>query len=241
MGEFIDDEDGFGGDILPHNSMEAFTDYQSIEVSEVDLKLRKRAKKFIDGVSSLYLKAYSSTDDQYIIALKKVETDNLVVMLKQVKYAEHILDTLIKRFNMGGYVDSTIYDEIRQMQQHVIAIMGDVTRYTRGVPDFFKFTESEFDLVTKIKDVNDVMLGTKTINQEQSTPLKIESTEAVVMTDVDDMNKPNRGTKTLMMKLDNIGFGGSIDEVNKNYLIHQTWNLILILTTLMIQMILMMI
>lgn len=197
----------------PYNTIDGLTDYKKIEFDEIDSKLRKRAEKFIKGVTNLYLKAYENVNDDYIKALSRVETDNLVVMLKQVKYAEHVLDTLMKRYNMGGYVDSAIYVEIRQMQEHVMKILVDVSKYTRGIPDYFKFTESEFDLVAKLNKVNDINLGTRTIEVGVSSQAKqIGQTENAY--DLNDIMSTNRGTASLIKKIEALETN-SIEEVNK--------------------------
>jgi hypothetical protein len=62
-------------------------------------------------------------------------------MLKQVKYSEHMLDSLMNRLDNGGFVDKDLYDQIKDMQHHVIKINLEVSKYTRLLPEFFKFTE----------------------------------------------------------------------------------------------------
>lgn len=193
----LDKEDlGFGS-----GAMEQYSTYKGVGVDEVSLTLREKATNLIDGVSRIYTSVGISVDEQFIDSIKAIEIDSLVSMLKQVKYAEHMLDSLMKRLDNGGYADNQIYDDIKSMQKHVIEMNLEVSKYTRLIPEFFKFTDNEVSSIQgrQLADYSNQGSNQKTIDAEYE-PVK-------------QISGPQFGTKNFLDALDVMDSMGQIDEI----------------------------
>jgi hypothetical protein len=186
--EFKTDEDIAAEEF--ENSLEQYATYSKVDVEHVTIDLTTKAKNLIDGVARIYSSIGSSIDEDFIKSIKQIETDQLVSMLKQVKYAEHMLDTLMNRLDNGGYVDKDIYLQIQDMQNHVIKMNLEVSKYTRMIPEFFKFTESDVQGIQQ-RQIVDYQNSSKTIDSyAEEVKKKVSS------------NSPQRGTKGFLEALD---------------------------------------
>jgi hypothetical protein len=199
-----DDEEDLAG---LGSSLEQYGAYTRLEVEEVTVSLREKAENLIEGISRIYTSTGTSIDDEFVGAIKSVETDALVSMLKQVKYAEHMLDTLMSRLDNGGFVDKEIYDQIKDMQRHVIEMNLEVTKYTRLLPEFFKFTESDV-----------VSMQQKQFSSYQSTNVISNSSEVqtIEVHEATSITGPQFGTKGLLEAIEMMDSVSAIDDILEN-------------------------
>lgn len=168
-----------------------FDDYKKFEVDTKGEMIKQSVKKLIVSLAKVYLDEDKITNEDYVKALASLEEQNLLVMCKQVYYAEHVVDTLIRRLDGGGFVDPDLYDQIRKMQASVIQITLEVSRYTRNLPEYFRFVNTE---VGKINAVD--MLSKATSGFGNETLGLVESTEQTF-----SILKPVRGTRELMLDI----------------------------------------
>lgn len=202
-----DDDENFEG--FSSDAMDQYSQYDKVEVNIVTVDLTAKAKSLIDGVARIYTSTGLSIDDEFVNSIKSVETDALVSMLKQVKYAEHMLDTLMKRLDNGGYVDKEIYDQIKSMQHHVIEMNLEVTKYTRLIPEFFKFTESD---VKSISTVNNTDYQKTAI----SGGTKMNGIEDATIIQPVALNAPQFGTKSFLESIDMMSSMAHIEDILEN-------------------------
>lgn len=200
----IDDTD----DLFDHeNTLDQYSTYDKIGVKEVTESLTSKAKNLISGFARVYTSVGISVDEEFIDSIKSVETDALISMLKQVKYGEHMLDTLMKRLDNGGYVDKEIYDQIKDMQHHVIQMNLEVTKYTRLLPEFFKFTETD---VKEVYHKQEPMQLSSSNNDQQSI-------DVTIVQDKKQLGGPQFGTKSFLESIDmHITSMDHIDEILEN-------------------------
>jgi hypothetical protein len=173
------------------DSMAQFSTYKSFDVDSKLETLSKDAKKMILSLCDLYLSKELISNEDYVKAIANVEAQNLTVLIKQVKYSEHILDSLMRQLDSGGYVDKSIYDTIREMQKSSIQITLEVSKYVRTLPEYFKFVHQD---ITKIKALDILNESTARTNIEASSKTLEEFNPA----------EPQRGTRNMMMDLRNV-------------------------------------
>lgn len=172
-------------------AMAQFDDYKKFDVDAKGEKVLASVKKLIVSLVKLHVDTDKLTDDDYIKAVAEVEQQNLLVLCKQVYYAEHVVDTLIRRLDSGGFVDPELYDQIRQMQMSVIKVTLEVSRYTRQLPEYFKFVNTE------IGKINAMQLMSASSDAIETT---FELQEAQKSTSFNH-SMPMRGTRELMLDI----------------------------------------
>jgi hypothetical protein len=172
-------------------AMAQFDDYRKFDVDAKGEKVLASVKKLIVSLVKLHVDTDKLTDDDYIKAVAEVEQQNLLVLCKQVYYAEHVVDTLIRRLDSGGFVDPELYDQIRQMQMSVIKVTLEVSRYTRQLPEYFKFVNTE------IGKINAMQLMSASSDAIETT---FELQEAQKSTSFNH-SMPMRGTRELMLDI----------------------------------------
>ena len=172
-------------------AMAQFDDYKKFDVDAKGEKVLASVKKLIVSLVKLHVDTDKLTDDDYIKAVAEVEQQNLLVLCKQVYYAEHVVDTLIRRLDGGGFVDPELYDQIRQMQMSVIKVTLEVSRYTRQLPEYFKFVNTE------IGKINAMQLMSASSDAIETT---FELQEAQKSTSFNH-SMPMRGTRELMLDI----------------------------------------
>lgn len=210
MARYDDEEEGrvfFGDDFS--SGMQQFESYESYEVNEKNDSLKKQAEKVINNICDAYLSLPETDDEEddphlkklrdYIKSIKEVETSNFLIIAKQVKIAEHILDTLIRRLDSGGYVDELIYQNIREQRKDLMDTVLQFSKYARNLPDYFSIVRSEVGLG------NQMTLGEAITVQKQlnapSMDLAIEENSE----EEEYSAAPIRGTKDLALSVqDNI-------------------------------------
>lgn len=184
--DLMDDED------FSSNMLEQYSTYEKIEVKEIATSLHTKATNLIAGISRVYTSVGLSVDEEFIDSIKSIETDALVSMLKQVKYAEHMVDSLMNRLDNGGFADKEIYEQIKSMQHHVIQMNLEVSKYTRLLPEFFKFTDTDISSISQ---------------QQKSSQTKVNNyseaiEDAQVVQKQIPLNAPQFGTKDFLASID---------------------------------------
>lgn len=186
----LDEEFQKMSDIIPDGGdMEQFEDYKRLDVDAKVSKLEKGSKKLIISLCDLYLNLEQMTDKAHIQAIAEVEQSNLTVLLKQVKYAEHVLDNLMRQLDAGGHMDPKIYQTIREMQKSSIEITLEVSRYVRTLPEYFKWLAKDIKEVTTLENI------------DQERTKRAELPEARTQTSI---NGPIRGVKELLQNLQDL-------------------------------------
>ena len=172
-------------------AMAQFDDYRKFDVDAKGEKVLASVKKLIVSLVKLHVDTDKLTDDDYIKAVAEVEQQNLLVLCKQVYYAEHVVDTLIRRLDSGGFVDPELYDQIRQMQMSVIKVTLEVSRYTRQLPEYFKFVNTE------IGKINAIQLMSASSDAIETTFELQEAQKSASF----NHSMPMRGTRELMLDI----------------------------------------
>lgn len=194
--DFFNEDDLFrqaGESDSVESLLEQFSTYESIEVGITSGKILERAKNLVQSITTQYLNKLS--DDDYRDSLIDIESNNLAALMKQVKYAEHLVDTMMRRLDNAGYMDKQIFKEIRYLQLHVLELTKEVSVYTRQLPEYFKFIEA--DTTSKNKNDYDDYQNQTMIPQQPIQRLEHGTTEDVMVL----MTTPQRGTRDLMLAL----------------------------------------
>lgn len=182
--------------------MDQFNDYKKIGVEDSVNDISLLSKRLIDSTCDFYLnnsEMFTDRDSEYISAIKNAEENNLKVLLKQVKYVEHILDNLMRQLDNGGYMDNSIYTTIQEMQKSSMEITMQVSKYTRSLPDYFKYVKDDLVQV-KENEKLDSSENEKDDIKEIKGDVSNENEEADK--DGDNFDRPFRGVKALLMELD---------------------------------------
>lgn len=195
--DFEDEE--YGDEFSPGSKdeqaslLEQFSTYQEIKVSQTTEDVLVNAQKLISGLSKVYLN-HKIIDDDYRNSIGAIELDNLAILMKQTKYAEHMVDTLMRRLDNGGYADKGIFLEVRKLQDHLLYITKEVSVHIRQLPEYFKFIESD----SKTSETNENVFSNNvieaTIEQHKELPNHTDDL-------FDFMGTPQRGTRDLMLTL----------------------------------------
>lgn len=187
------------------DGMQQFETYESFHLNLQNPKLKKQAEKIIESICDTYLSLPTFSEDveepkelqnirKYIQQIKKVEISNLMIMAKQVKVAEHILDTLMRRLDSGGYVDNELYSNIREQRKDLMEVTLLFSKYVRSLPDYFAIVRSEIGAETI--NLNSVIEQQKSLNNHN---------DVEVIENVDDeyVALPMRGTKEMALNVQN--------------------------------------
>lgn len=156
-----DDDSLFGDDFDNGNDMAQFENYEKFEIEEKAKTLTDKAKEIIDGIANAYLSLPEAEDEHQIEAQKKakslienikyIESSNLAIMLEQVHIARHLMSTMIRRLDSGGYTNDALYEMIQEQQKQVMNIIMQFSKYARALPDYFEVTRSELKLQSPIQ------------------------------------------------------------------------------------------
>lgn len=138
--------------------------YVPINVSEAETAIQTSATKFVAGIVKLYHKAQKSEDkDSYfdtesaeqagsseemselIESISSIEAVNLSMLLKQVKWADHLVVTLMRRLEAGGSMDTELIEKIISAQQSAMNLTLTISNYTRTLPQYFKSLKTELE------------------------------------------------------------------------------------------------
>lgn len=197
-------------DIEGDGGMRQFDDYKAIGVDTIIKDISKLADDLINTTCNFYLsnsELFDDDDHRYITAIKGSERNNLQILLKQVKYVEHILDNLMRQLDNGGYMDNSIYTTIQEMQKSSMEITMQVSKYTRNLPDYFKYVK--MDIEQSKEQVRLESEGSDGYRSVGSRP-----TDGRALSETNDgnndggegdekFNRPYRGVRQLLMDLEN--------------------------------------
>lgn len=184
MDDDFDEIDNDSGDLKMYESYKAFN---------IDTKittLQKVTTEFITQVAQTHLQIAGEENSDYIKSMCELESSNLLYLLKQVKYSEHVLDSLMRQLDSGGYMEPGLFETIRVMQKSGIEIALEVSKYLRTLPEYFKFLEKE--LSSKNLEIAEV---------NKKSPSYIEDAEIDSENKELDMSKPIMGTRELMLSI----------------------------------------
>jgi hypothetical protein len=186
--EFAKMDDLLGGE---GGDMSQFEDYKKLDVDQKVSKLETGSKKLILSLIDLYLDLEKITDSQHIDAIAQVEQSNLLVLLKQVKYSEHVLDNLMRQLDAGGHMDPAIYKTIREMQKSSIEITLEVSRYVRTLPEYFKWLSKDIKESTTLENIDAKRVENKSLPEGNT---KSSGTT--------DLSQPVRGVRELLISME---------------------------------------
>lgn len=196
IGNAYDDEfeimTGEGGD---QNSMAQYETYKEFNVDEKTEELKTSCKKMILSLCDIYLDTLQLSNEDYVKAVALVEEQNLFVLMKQVQYSDHIIDSLMRQLDSGGYVDKGIYSTIREMQKSAIQITLEISKYTRNLPEYFKFVSRD----AKNSDTSSDIL----LNASKNSSEVIDITGDSVVTTFNPLI-PQRGMREMMLAVSDV-------------------------------------
>lgn len=176
--------------------MRMYESYQEFNVDEKAVHLRTSCKAMILSLCKIYLDTLEISNEDYVKAVALVEEQNLFVLMKQVQYADHVLDSLMRQLDSGGYIDKGIYSTIREMQKSAIQITLEISKYTRNLPEYFKFVARD----AKSADTSLDILSASTSARTQNI---IDITGESVSGEFNPM-VPQRGMRELMLNVSDV-------------------------------------
>ena len=170
--------------------------YQKLDIDAKNALLETSVKAHIIALCDLYLDMGKLSNEDYVKAIADTEKQNLLVLIKQVTYSEHILDTLMRQLDSGGYIDQDIFKTIREMQRSVIQITLEVSKYTRQLPEYFKFVQTDIKKMHAI-----TMLEETNASLRLDAATDIEHEQISSSNDVFSISQPQRGLRELMLNV----------------------------------------
>ena len=184
------------------NNMAQFETYENFEVNDKSKTFVEDARRVIESICSTYLALpdkesienveHYNKIEKLIDGIKYVEISNLGILIKQVKIAEHILDTLLRRMDSGGFTEDSLYHNIREQQKDLLKMVMEFSKYTRNLHDYFSVVRSEIGLNAPLIEI------------EQQQKLNSNVTETIDISSEEDGDEeyvalPMRGTKDLAL------------------------------------------
>lgn len=204
-------------DVLADESRTAqVASYKNVNVDTTTTAIQTSASKFIKNIVGIYHKTAKKVDDFYIDDEDKSETEselesvissiadiesmNLVMLLKQVKWGDHLVETLMRRLEAGGNMDGALIEQIMAAQASSLNLTLTISSYVRNIPTYFKHLKN--DLLNNPQDGDH---GRMLSMDDTSGMLQLEA----VSHDNEPLNKssefdiavPQRGMKDLINKV----------------------------------------
>ena len=141
---------------------------------------------------------------QAFVEQSKIEANNLESMLFQVEMGKHLLKSLMKHLNNGGFQDEKIWRRINDAQHSLMKLNEAMVKFTRSLPSFFsQFAEdmNRYGLETTLASPQENFDEYEDIDDEELLALDIgdDENEEYTLTD-----KPVRGQGNLLKMLDAI-------------------------------------
>lgn len=199
-GDFADAIVGDGGSM---DILSQFSTYQNFEVDTQTRDNFKKIENLVNSICDVYISVNEDEQENdklsnYIKSIKINEINVISQLSKQIKISEHLLDTLVRRLDNGGYSDMSMYDEIRTQQRSLNTFAIEFSKYVRGLPEYFDSlrTDMGIERETLIKQAEQI----KDINYVESDE------EAVLLDEANNdeyMVVPFRGNKALMQNVHN--------------------------------------
>ena len=194
LDDFDDDFDKLDGP--SGGDMAQYQTYKAFNVLEKNVELENSAKKLIISLCNVYLERGMVSNEDYVTAIGLAEQQNLFVLLKQVKYSEHILDSLMLQLDAGGFIDKDIYSTIREMQKSAMQITLEVSKFTRTLPEYLKYVQSDIDKIQTSTDI--LIMSAEQKNDQFSIEASTNSSSEFTM------SGPIRGTREIMLHMSDV-------------------------------------
>ena len=160
--------------------------YEPIDVDSVNTELHVKSQEVVREIVEVYFKAGEMERPQYVNTLKQIETMNLENMLVQVKYAGHMIQSLMRRLNEAGTMDPQLFRLIMDAQNHALQLTMSVANYVRNLPQYFKGLR--FELLPNIPSL---------IPGDPNEQTQIGN-DAMGIDDEGFINRPQMGTRDLI-------------------------------------------
>lgn len=165
--------------------------YKPIEIDSITEELTAQSKTVISEIVEVYFKAGEIERPAYIDTLEKVEAMNLESMLVQVKYADHMIQSLMRRLNETGTLDNQLFRLIMDAQNHALQLTMNVANYVRNLPQYFKGLKFELS-----PEIPSLLPGN--FDEQQQIGNIEDPTQ-----DDGFINRPQMGTKDLLRCIEN--------------------------------------
>lgn len=197
-------DDDFEVDFNHQNDMTQFETYEQFDVNKKSIEFVNDAKNIILAICHAAIQIPEevlSTDEgqkihAYLQQLTKVESSNLSILMKQVRIAEHILDSLIRRLDAGGHTNDELYDIIIKQQKNVFELTMNFSKYARSLPEYFAFVRNDLKLKNPLES--------KTVQINNQLKANSALPEAEIVDDEDTYTSlPIRGTMDLALSVQN--------------------------------------
>lgn len=205
-----DDELAFDDD-FDSGSMAEFENYEKFEIENHTSTINAKAKEIVNAICNAYLSIPESAEDdneeikkakELVENVKFIESSNLAIMMEQVQIAKHLLHTLVRRFDNGGYVNNDLFNMIQEQSKQMMSITMQFSKYARNLPDYFAITKTELKIES----------STVTLLQQQYT-----SSGFLDATITEDeqlyVSTPQRGTMELALSVQE-----SIKKVSEKFI-----------------------
>lgn len=213
-GTFFGSELGsFGGD---DRDMAQFETYQDFDIDVKQHAIKKKANDLVDAICQTYFEAlYDINEDSeennktverlktYLEKIKMSEVSVVRQMVKQIKVSEHLLDTLLRRLDGGGFKEDNLYNMIRDQQNSLNKFSIEFSKYVRGLPDYFDNIRTDLG-IDKQKTLENISRI-----QSSNNPMSLGSEKIYEIGEGDEQQQiaeiyttmPERGTKNMAMRV----------------------------------------
>ena len=160
--------------------------YKPIEVEKIEQELTVKSKEVVSEIVKVYFETGEISKPEYVQTLEQIETMNLESMLVQVKYADHMIQSLMRRLNETGTIDSSLFRLIMEAQNHALSLTLQVSQYVRNLPNYFK--SLKFELLPQLPSIIPGQYDEQAQIGNVSDPIDDEGF----------INRPQMGTRDLL-------------------------------------------
>ncbi|AFF28087.1 gp89 [Sphingomonas phage PAU] len=188
--------------------------YKPLNIDTENTVIKNKSKTFVNSIVKMYYKfndeiegLYYNEEDkaeenmlkEIVASIANIEADNLDILLKQVKWSSHLVETLMRRLETGGNMDPDLIEQIMKAQQSALNLTLTISSHVRNIPTFFKHLQN--DIMNNGNSVMDNMLPIHESGGMLQLAEASEVHEAISEPSEFDIAKPQRGMKDLIAQV----------------------------------------
>lgn len=199
-------------------SMDMYNSYQAMDFVSLNDDTSKLIDKFVKGVTDLYIGEDIIDDYPIVSAMVKFENRTMSSLIKQFKYGEHALESMVRMIDSGGFMDRDNFEVFIKLQQNAMDITLKVSQYMRNFPLFMKHIEEELE-----KNSGLGALENKINNKVNNKNMHENAEDVEELEEFDVAGEPRMGTRDMLkeiteeLEIYNSEIG-SVDTIRPDYI-----------------------
>lgn len=132
-----------------NNSIQSISQYDPVDVQEIDLVCQKQARNLVDKIKGFIIK-YSPTDldedvQEYITAAAELEISGLADMLQLIQMNKLMISNIVNRINDTLGEDFAAINSYNQLVNMHMKLMKDVQNRYKSIPETLKRMKTDIE------------------------------------------------------------------------------------------------